>query len=215
MAKARKTRRSARDGSASGNASLPKPIGHLRPALAAVLDWCERLHIPCVIIGGVAVSAMSRPRVTADVDALVLVPDEQWRTFLQAAERHRIVPRIGDPLGFARRHRVLLLRHQPTNLDIDISLGALPFEHDVIDESRPVKFGQLSVPLPRYEDLIIMKAVAHRDKDLIDIAALLEASPKLNISRIRQVLREFAGILETPELVTTMERLLSARRKRR
>lgn len=215
MAKVRKTSRSVRGGSASESGSLPKPIGHLRPALAAVLGWCESFEVPCVIIGGVAVSALSRPRFTDDVDALVLVPDKDWTAFLEATEGHGIGARIANPLEFARRYRILLLRHHPTNLDIDVSLGALPFEHDVVHRSRHVKLGRLSVPLPRYDDLIIMKAVAHRDQDLLDIAALIDASPRLNVTRIREVLREFAEILDTPELVTDIDLLLAARHKRR
>jgi hypothetical protein len=41
--------------------------------------------------------------------------------------------------------------------------------------------GGVRVPLPIPEDLIVMKAVAHRPQDLADIESILVAHPKLNL----------------------------------
>jgi hypothetical protein len=38
---------------------------------------------------------------------------------------------IPDAADFARKNRVLLLRHSPTEIDIDVSLGILPFEEEL------------------------------------------------------------------------------------
>ena len=43
-----------------------------------------------------------------------------------------LVPRIPDAIEFAHETRVLLLRHAPTGIDIDLSLGALPFEEELV-----------------------------------------------------------------------------------
>ena len=57
---------------------------------------------------------------------------------------------------------------------------------------------QLRVPTP--EDLIIQKAIAHRPKDLIDVKAIIDATPKLDKKRIKKWVKEFADFLEAPEL---------------
>ena len=54
------------------------------------------------------------------------------------------------------------------------------------------------LPLPLPEDLIVMKAVAHRPQDLTDIEAILAAHPKTNLRRVRRWVREFAAALEIP-----------------
>lgn len=58
----------------------------------------------------------------------------------------------------------------------------------------------MSIPLPTPEDLIIMKAVAHRPQDLADIRALVAAHPGLDQERVSRHVREFAEVLEMPEL---------------
>jgi hypothetical protein len=49
--------------------------------------------------------------------------------------------------------------------------------------------GEVGIPLPLPEDLIIMKAVAHRPRDLGDIEAMLAAHPELNPRRVRHWVR--------------------------
>ena len=77
-----------------------------------------------------------------------------------------IFPRIHNTVGFAEKNRMLLLRHRPTETDVDISLGILPFEQEMVERASTKTFADLSIRLPTPEDLIIMKAIAHRPEDL-------------------------------------------------
>ncbi len=58
----------------------------------------------------------------------------------------------------------------------------------------------LQIHLPTPEDLIIMKAIAHRPKDLLDIQGLIQKHPNLDQERIQDWVTQFAELLETPEL---------------
>ncbi len=60
--------------------------------------------------------------------------------------------------------------------------------------------GDLAIRLPTPEDLIILKAVAHREQDLLDIRAVVASHPNLDRQRIGRWVREFAQVLEMPEL---------------
>jgi hypothetical protein len=161
-----------------------------------------------MLIGGVAASILGRPRMTRDVDALVWIAHErEWKVFLAGARAQGLAPRIEDALAFAVRSRVLLLRHVPSGIDVDISLAGLPFEEEAIARAVPVKLGRISVPLPRPEDLIVMKAVAHRPRDAADIEGILDAHPDIDRAYARRWVGEFASALEAPELVTDLEAL--------
>ncbi|MEW6027901.1 MAG: hypothetical protein AB1554_00305 [Chloroflexota bacterium] len=45
-----------------------------------------------------------------------------------------------------------------------------------------------------------MKAVAHRPKDLLDIQAIAENHPDLDVARIKNWVKQFADVLEMPSL---------------
>lgn len=185
---------------------------HLEPLLDA-LDALQRLLSRFgnrgVIIGGAAVSILGRARYTEDVDAMFLLSSEDLPRLLKMAKEEGIEPRIENAVEFARKNRVLLLRHILTDTGIDISLGALPFEEEMVERSVLYEVDEvLQLRLPTPEDLIIMKAVAHRPKDLEDIRTIGEKYPNLDTKRIRQWVKAFGEVLETPDLWNVVKPLL-------
>jgi hypothetical protein len=185
--------------------------------LPDLVHWWNSQNVPAIVIGGLAVAILGRARVTRDIDGLALLREESWASFIDAGRDFNFVPRLPDTLEFAHESRVLLLRHQSTGIDVDISLGSLPFEEEAIARAQSAEFAGVSIPLPTPEDLIIMKAIAHRERDLLDIEGLLAAHPKVDTSRIREWVRRFADTLEAPELLGDIEHRLArlAPKKRR
>lgn len=167
-----------------------------------------------MIVGGIAASILGRPRATRDIDALAVARDDQWTQLLGSSEAHGIVPRIENPLEFARRTRVLLLRHTESGIDVDIILGGLPFEAEAVSRATAHDLSGVRVRLPQVEDLLIMKAIAHRPQDLRDIEGLLDVFPTANVESVRRWLREFAAAAELPDLPEEFEKLLAQRKPR-
>lgn len=193
-------------------------MDQLAPLLATLSDlvrWWEAEQVPGLIIGGVAASVLGRPRVTRDVDGLVWLEPNRWEAFLTAGAAFGFLPRLPDALDFALRARVLLLRHEPSGIDADIALGALPFEEVVLARAISVEVGGVALPLPSPEDLIVMKAVAGRARDLADIESVLDTQPAIDLAWIRRWARDFSEALDSPEVLDDLEALLARRRKGR
>jgi len=178
----------------------PRDLLPLLAPLAALQRLLARFDDRGIIIGGVAASLLGKPRLTADVDAMLLLSIEDLPRLMEVAAQEGLVPRITNAQDFARCHRVLLLRHQESGINVDISLGLLPFEVEAVERSTVHQIGSLAIRLPTPEDLIIFKAVAHRPKDLLDIQALVESHPDLDRSHIERWVCEFARLLEMPEV---------------
>ena len=183
-------------------------IDPLLPPLAAVQALLDHFGRRGLVIGGVAVSVLGAPRLTADVDVVLLLPLNRLPELLGQARELGLLPRIADAEHFARRNRVLLLRHEATGVAVDISLGMLPFEEEAVDRGVVQTVGALQLRLPTPEDLIVLKAVAHRPKDLLDIQAVVKSHPQLDRARIELWVRQFAEALEMPELWDDVEPLL-------
>ncbi len=175
-------------------------LAHLLAPLSALQQLLARFDDQGVIIGGVAASLLGKPRLTADVDAVFLLPVKDLPLLIEAATQEGFTPRVTDAQDFARRNRVLLLRHEESGINVDISLGALPIEVQAVERSQVHQIGSLSIRLPTPEDLIIFKAVAHRPQDLLDIQALIESNPNLDRKHVERWVRDFAQLLEMPEV---------------
>lgn len=161
-----------------------------------------------VIIGGIAVGFLGKPRYTADVDAVFLLSTKDIPNFLELARAENIIPRIQNAEDFARKNRVLLLKYAPTETEVDISLGIMPFEEEMVKRGVVKSFANISARLPTPEDLIIMKAIAHRPKDLEDIRTIVDKYPNLEQHRIERWVKDFAELMETPELWGQIEKIL-------
>lgn len=185
----------------------------LLAALADLARWLDDTHVPAMIIGGVAASVLGRPRLTRDIDALAILPEDVWPQTLNDAARYGIVPRIDGALEFARRSRVLLLRHAASSIDVDVVLGGLPFERRAVERSAEHSVGDVLVRLPRVEDLLVMKAVAHRPKDNEDIRGLLAAHPNVDVAEVRRWVSEFATATGMPEMLHDLDKLLAQHRR--
>jgi hypothetical protein len=140
---------------------LPTAALPLAP-LPDLIHWWKSQSTPALLIGGLAVALLGRPRVTCDIAGLVLIAEDQWATFLAAGQSFSLAPRLADTLDFAHESRVLLMRHVASGIDVDVSLGCLPFEDEAVQRAVITRVAGVDVPLPTPEDLIIMKAVAHR-----------------------------------------------------
>lgn len=187
---------------------LDKSLEPFRAAIESLNRLIENHTYQGVIIGGVAVGFLGKPRFTADVDAVFLLSIRDVPKFLELAHVENIDPRIENIAEFAKKNRVLLLKHSPTGVEIDISLGIMPFEEELVKRGSKKTFANLSVHLPSPEDLIIMKAIAHRLKDLDDIKTIVDNHSNLDIARIKNWVESFAELMETPELWGQIEAIL-------
>ena len=79
----------------------------------------------------------------------------------------------------------------------------------MVERSEIKSFTNLSVRLPTPEDLIIMKAIAHRPKDLEDIRTIVDKYPNLDMMRIEKWLKDFGEALETPDLWEMIKSILN------
>ncbi|HWR73909.1 MAG TPA: hypothetical protein VN604_12125, partial [Nitrospirota bacterium] len=114
---------------------------HLAPLVSALRDLLALFkdrHTPATIIGGVAASLLGRPRVTRDIDAMIMLESGQWEGLLTASRQFGFTPRLSNAMQFARSNRVLLLRHDPSGIDVDIAFGGLPFEEEAIQRAVSV-----------------------------------------------------------------------------
>jgi hypothetical protein len=197
-------------GKAKRKSSRPssESLAPLLAPIQALQSLLSRFHERGVITGGIAASLLGTPRYTVDLDAVFLLSFEDIPGLLSEAAQLGIEPRISDAAGFARKSRVLLLRHTVSGTDINLSLGILPFEVEMVERSSMVDVGAIKLRLPTPEDLIIMKAVTHRPKDISDIQAIAASHPNLDLERIRSWLEQFGDALDLPGLWEKIARLL-------
>lgn len=164
--------------------------------------WC--------LIGGMANLRWGRNRLTRDVDLTVLASLETEREFVGSL-LGQFRARRPDAQDFALRYRVVLMSSSE-GVGIDLSLGAIPFEVDMVRRATPFDFGD-GRPLPTCsaEDLVVMKAFAARTQDWADVEGIvLRQEKSLDTKAILKRLAPLAEAKDAPEILERTRRLFSS-----
>ena len=166
-------------------------------------------------IGGVAIQRWGIPRFTQDMDLTLLTGFGNEEKFVDAL-LEELQPRRPDAREFALNHRVLLARTRG-GIEVDIALGALPFEQRTVNRASEWHVsGDLTLTTCSAEDLVVHKVFAGRDLDWGDVERVLTRQyGKLDLIQVRAELiplLELKGALESLEklertLVTVERRL--------
>jgi hypothetical protein len=137
--------------------------------LERTVDLLERSGFPHLFMGGLASAAWGRPRWTHDID--VFVRPEDARRVLEAfrAAGFRTKESQPDWLFKAMKDRVLVDV-------IFVSSGDVLLDEEMVGRARHLEFEGTRVPVIPAEDLIVIKALVHKEhspRHWFDALALL------------------------------------------
>jgi hypothetical protein len=184
----------------------------LNPVYAAALELqgaCRERGWSFCFIGGVAVQRWGEPRLTADADLTLLAGfgnEESFVDPLLAAFRAR----VQDARAFALKRRVLLMEAS-NGVPLDVSLGAIPFEERVVARSSAFDIGGgAALVTCSAEDLIVLKVVAGRDRDWLDVRGVAaRQGPRLKAKLVRRELEPLLELKGDAESMPRLHRILA------
>jgi hypothetical protein len=173
-----------------------------RPSLIRVIQQLEELFEAVGLQrsygGAIAYNYYGPPRLTQDVDVLVLVPDTKVSRFVEMLAAAGFVHGDHRPLelqtvlaDLRSGARLTTLRYQ--GVRVELFAPWHPFHHEVLKRSPERALGERRIRIHAPEDLIVFKKIFDRPKDLQDIRAILLANKGLlDLERIR---RDARGLL--------------------
>jgi predicted nucleotidyltransferase len=126
------------------------------PGLRDLVEVLEQHAVDHVFIGGLASLIYGRPRATQDLDVLVAPLDA--RPVLEALERRGYVTDERAPHW--------LFKASGNGAEIDIifqAVGEMYLDDGMLDRSRSAYVHETPVRIVGPEDLLVMKALAHRE----------------------------------------------------
>ena len=178
------------------------PAELLTAAAGVIEEWCDGWYL----FGAQAVLIWGRPRLTADVDVTIRLRTADTVSFWKAMEEAGFRLRVSDAEQFVARTRVLPFLHVATQLPLDVVLAGPGIEDTFIERAIRVEIEGLSVPVASPEDLIVMKVLAGRPKDLEDVRTVLtERLKRLDVAYIRSTLGMLEQALGQSDLLPLLE----------
>jgi hypothetical protein len=177
------------------------PVADLLADLARAFD---ARGIPWYLFGAQAAIVYGVARLTADVDVTAHVPagDVTW---IEAIESHGFERRFRDA-RFALQSRVIPVVHRTSGLPVDIVLAGPGLEEQFLERAVTHSIDGVAVPVIDVSDLVVLKVLAGRPKDLDDLAALMRTNgARLDERRVRALLGDLEAALGQSDLLRTFD----------
>jgi len=191
----------------TGLADVPNVVDRIADVLA-------QKNIRHAFGGAIAQNYWGVVRATQDVDVLALIPATRSQEVVDALIAAGF--RMRDARGAERPITVGEVRESQRKYNlfavwlgvvkVELFAPTLPLQHRILDRARPMPWRNRTVPVTTPEDLILIKMVFHRDKDLRDIRAMI-ATSGANLDRA-YMSTQAAGLLE-PDRREELQRLLA------
>ena len=161
-------------------------------------------HWSFSFIGGLAVIRWGEVRMTQDIDITLFTGFGNEGKYIDKI-LSIYSSRIENPKNFALNHRTILI-YTADKVPVDISMGGLSFEENLIKNSTYFKFNpDCSLLTCSADDLIILKAFANREIDWFDIKGIVTRQKgKLDFSYIVDNLKPLCQVKEKPEIIDVL-----------
>lgn len=161
----------------------------------AIADVIEQKGLPYAIGGAIALGFYAPPRATIDVDINIFVPPErELDRALAALSEAGFVPEKNADALKTQACSEGQFRGQIDGMRIDVFVPAIGFYERLADRRRQVPLLGRPMWILGAEDLVVLKLMFNRRKDLADVEALMaEQGTGLDRMYIRQALMELVG----------------------
>ena len=180
----------------------------LDEALSAILKVLEHRQVPYMVMGGLALSAWGRVRLTQVVDLSLGLDEQEETRFLEELQKAHFLPTTPRAII---GHRLLVCRYlKPTKglpVEVDLFFARGDYQRQAIHRAVVVHVGHHRLRIIAPEDLILHKLLADRPIDRLDIQGILqEQAGRLDTRYLSQWARRLG-------LSKLLENLLKRRRK--
>jgi len=172
---------------------LPELPQHLVTGLLALAQALEGRGLRYALIGGVAAGYRSRPRFTQDLDFLLQVPQLVLPGLLEDLHARGFTFDTETAIRqWTQEHLTVLSFH---GVRIDWLKPVLPLYQQVIDLARAEPWLGCSIRIAAPEGLILLKLLADRSQDRVDVENLVAANRgQLDLDLIHQAWQTVAEL---------------------
>jgi hypothetical protein len=182
----------------------------LRRALADCVSLFDRMKLPYIVMGGIAVRVYGIPRPTYDIDFTLAIPRERLPELYAALQSGGYTVPEAYTRGWVDqvagmppvKFRLYL---QERGVDVDVFLAESAFQREILARRRQATLDGIPVWLVSPEDLILLKLLAGRPRDLADVSDVLFTQGQLDESYLRHW-AEGLGTRETLEAILAESR---------
>ena len=172
-----------------------------------VVTFLNRGKYKYLIIGGIAAGTLGEPRITADVDVDIIIDKEDIPVFLDKAITDGF--KVLKEKCLVSAERVGVFQIDLEDFHVDFIIASTNLETTAFERAKTIKLYDIKAFFPTPEDLILLKIIPGRDKDLLDAKSIVvRHKGKLDTDYLETWARKLCDEAEDMRIWTVLNNLL-------
>ncbi len=164
-----------------------------------------------LIIGGIAAGTIGEPRITADVDIDINISKKDISIFLDKAKEAGFNVIKARCLDSVERTGVFQIHYE--DFHIDFIIASTELEKEAFERAKTLKLYGIRAFFPSPEDLILLKIIPGRDKDLLDAKSIvLRHKGKLDTQYLKSWAMKLCEEAQDMRIANDLNKLLKSRK---
>jgi Nucleotidyl transferase of unknown function (DUF2204) len=169
----------------------------LEKAVSALTSVFNKKKIKYVLIGGQAVSRLTRPRYTKDLDFLIDIPQMTLPGLLEEINELGGDADLLPSIKAWNQNHMLMFHFK--DIRVDWLKPVIPAYAHVIQHGTPVDLNGQIVNVASAEGLILLKLLANRTQDQVDVESLISTKrDSLNLAWIDSEWQTIGELTDPP-----------------
>jgi hypothetical protein len=191
---------------------MPSPVANFLDDLSRAL---ASMKVSWYLFGAQAALLYGASRLTADVDVTLNLPSGLTTSALaDGLNAYGFRVRSTNP-AFIEQTRVVPVVHEPSGLPADLVVAGPGLEEAFLQRAIVHEIEGVSVPVAAPEDIVVMKILAARPKDLEDVVSILTARDKrFDMILTRTVIQQLEDALGQSDLMPQLEKAIARAKQR-
>ena len=177
-----------------------------------VIPIVENAKMDYLVIGGIAASSLGEARITEDLDLILFIKRNEVKKFLGLVKK--------EDFDFDERAQIEnaritgCFRIHWNNIRLDLLCASTDFEREAYQRKIRLKFFQTEANFPTPENLIILKIVANRPKDIFDVESIaIRNWKKLDLTYLEKWIQKICDQSENMTYWKSLKRVLKYAKK--
>lgn len=160
-----------------------------------------------LIIGGIAAGTLGEPRITADVDVDIMIDKEDIPDFLDKAKKAGF--KVIKKKCIASAEQTGVFQIYLEEFHVDFIIASIDLEVVAFERAKTIKLYGIKAIFPTPEDLILMKIIPSRDKDLLDAkSVIIRHKGKLDLKYLKTWAMKLSDEAQDMRIWQTLSKLL-------
>lgn len=188
--------------------SVHREKNAFKQAIHKIIRFLDKEKIPYFVLGGLAVGVMGEPRFTHDIDLDIFLQDQETGIFIKRLKKASFKFNAKQAMLNASQFGTFRLSYKMVQIDIIIASTAL--EREALRRKRRVDFFDLITCFPSPEDLILLKLIPGRPKDLLDAeSVVIRQKGKLDASYLEKWARHICEEAQDFRILNQLKKMLA------